>query len=69
MYILMFTAFGSQWDIADAPTSGVDVTLGSFILLSCDPPPANPAPNVVWTRDGAVLDTGDSYQEVQRVGT
>ena len=55
----MSTAFGSQWDITDAPSSSVDVTLGSFILLPCDPPAANPTPNVVWTRDGAVLDTGN----------
>ena len=34
--------------------------MGSFVLLPCDPPAANPPPNVVWTRDGAVLDTGDT---------
>lgn len=35
----------------------VEVTLGSLILLPCNPPSANPPPNVVWTRNGDVLNT------------
>ena len=38
----------------------VDVTMGSFILLPCDPPAANPPPMVQWTRDGTVLVPGDT---------
>ena len=55
----MSTAFGRQWDDVTSTTNSIDVTLGSFILLPCDPPAANPTPNVVWTRDGTVVDTGD----------
>ena len=54
------TVFGSEWSIAIAPTSGISVTLGSFVLLPCDPPAANPPPNVVWTRDGTALEPGDT---------
>ena len=57
---LMSIAFGSQWNIADAPTKNIDVTLGSFIRLPCDPPPANPPPNVVWMQGDTVLDTGNT---------
>ena len=53
-------AFGSEWNIADAPTNMVNVTMGSFILLPCDPPTANPQPIVEWTRDGTVLVPGDT---------
>ena len=35
----------------------VDVTLGSSILLPCDPPEANPPPEVVWLSNEMVLDT------------
>ena len=53
----MSTAFGIEWDGVPSATNSIDVTLGSFILLPCDPPAANPTPNVVWTRDGEVIDT------------
>ena len=53
----MSTAFGGQWEDATSAMTSVDVTLRSFILLPCDPPAANPTPNVEWTRDGQVLDT------------
>ena len=58
--VMLFIAFGSEWTIADAPTNMVDVTMGSFILLPCDPPAANPPPIVQWTRDGTVLVPGDT---------
>ena len=38
----------------------VDVTLGSFIMIPCDPPAANPPPVIEWTRDGTVLVPGDT---------
>jgi len=42
----------------------VDVTLGSYILLPCNPPMANPAPVVEWTIDSSVIDTAttDKYK-------
>jgi len=42
----------------------VDVTLGSYILLPCNPPMANPAPLVEWTIDLSVIDTSttDKYK-------
>ena len=55
MISFMSTAFGRQWEGVTSPTSSVDVTLGSFILLPCDPPTANPTPSVEWTLDGTVL--------------
>ena len=33
----------------------IDVTLGSFIMIPCNLPTANPPPTVVWTRDNTVL--------------
>ena len=60
MSCFVSVAFGTQWNIADAATSMVDVTMGSFILLPCDPPAANPPPNVEWTLDGTVLVPGDT---------
>ena len=35
----------------------VNVTLGSYILLECNPPMANPAPIVVWRRNLVAIDT------------
>ena len=37
----------------------VNVTLGSSILLPCDPPAANPSPIVEWTSNGVVVDTSN----------
>ena len=54
----MSTAFG-EWN-TDNPNNIVNVTLGSFILLPCNPPSANPPPNVVWMQGDTVLDTGDT---------
>ena len=56
----MSIAFGSEWSIADTPTNMINVTMGSFILVPCDPPAANPPPIVEWTRDGTVLVPGDT---------
>ena len=53
-------AFEDDWDDATDSTTMVDVTLGSSILLPCDPPAANPPPDVVWLRDGAVVDTSNA---------
>ena len=58
--VMLFIAFGSEWNIADTPTNMVDVTMGSFILLPCDPPAANPPPIVQWTRNNVVLVPGDT---------
>jgi len=55
--ILISVAFGNDWDTATPSLSGVEVTLGSTILLLCNPPSANPTPNVVWKRNGLVLKT------------
>ena len=35
----------------------VNVTLGSYILLECNPPMANPAPKVEWRRNSMAIDT------------
>ena len=42
----------------------VDVTLGSYILLPCNPPMANPAPMVSWTINSSPIDisTTDKYK-------
>ena len=55
--ILISVAFGDDWDTATPALSVVEVTLGSTILLPCNPPSANPTPNVVWKRNGVVLNT------------
>jgi len=56
---LISVAFGSDWDNVNPPVEMVDVALGSLILLPCDPPLANPTPNVVWLRNEVLLDTTD----------
>ena len=53
----MCVAFGNNWSIVSPPTEMVDVTLGSFIYLPCDPPAANPPPVVEWLKDMTVVDT------------
>ena len=55
----MFVAFEDDWEDATPTNTMVNVTLGSSILLPCDPPAANPPPNVVWLSNGAVLDTSN----------
>ena len=42
----------------------VGVTLGSYILLPCNPPMANPASMVTWTLDSSPIDisTTDKYK-------
>ena len=67
---LLSVAFGSEWDIPDTATQMIDVVLGSSALIPCNPPPANHAPNVVWLRNGAVLNTGNAgkYKVLMRSG-
>ena len=56
----MSVAFGTEWNIPDTATQMIDVVLGSSVLIPCNPPPANPPPNVEWLRNGTVLNTGDA---------
>ena len=54
---LQYAAFDDDWDDTTPGYTLVNVTLGSSILLPCDPPAANPPAEVVWLSNGAVLDT------------
>ena len=56
-FCLLYAAFDDAWDDTTPGNTPVDVTLGSSILLPCDPPAANPPAEVVWLSNGAVLDT------------
>ena len=56
-FYLPYAAFDDEWDDTTPSNTVVDVTLGSSILLPCDPPAANPPAEVVWLSNGAVLDT------------
>ena len=55
--LFFFVAFGGEWNGPVATTTLVNVTLGSYILLECNPPMANPAPKVEWSRNGMLIDT------------
>ena len=62
--IIVFVAFDNDWNEVASITTMVNVTLGSYILLPCDPPMANPAPVVEWTIDSSLIDTSttDKYK-------
>ena len=49
-------AFGA-WNVSGART--IDARLGFSVAIPCDPPPANPAPVVVWQADGVDIAAGD----------
>jgi len=63
----VFVAFDNDWNGVGTSTTMVDVTLGSYILLPCNPPMANPAPEVEWTIDSMLIDTSttDKYKVLQ----
>ena len=54
--IYAHAAFDGAWNNATPTTTIVNVTLGSSILLLCDPPAANPPPVVEWLRGRTVVD-------------
>ncbi|XP_065900200.1 peroxidasin-like isoform X2 [Dysidea avara] len=56
--------FGNDWNGVSLNTTMVDVTLGSYILLPCNPPMANPTPMVTWTRDSSpiAISTTEKYK-------
>ena len=56
-FYLPYAAFDDEWNDTISGNTVVDVTLGSSILLPCDPPAANPPAEVVWLSNGAALDT------------
>ena len=56
-FYLPYAVFDDEWDETTPGNTVVNVTLGSSILLRCDPPAANPPAEVVWLSNGAVLDT------------
>ena len=60
--MFLFIAFDeTAWPSNPVITNSmIDVTLGSFIMIPCNLPMANPPPTVVWTRDGTVLVPGDT---------
>ena len=51
-----FTAFGT-WTVSGARTIGAH--MGFSVAIPCTPPAANPAPLVVWQRDGVDIAAGD----------
>jgi len=51
--------FADDWNNATTFTSMIEVMLGSFILLPCNPPMANPPPEIRWTLNSQPLDTSD----------
>ena len=56
-FYLQYVAFDDDWYEIIPDNTVINVTLGSSILLPCDPPAANPPPEIVWLSNGAVLDT------------
>ena len=64
VYNIMFLSIAfdeTAWPSNPVITNNmIDVTLGSFIIIPCNLPTANPPPTVVWTRDGMVLVPGDT---------
>ena len=64
MCLLLFVVFGNDWNGVSLNTTMVDVTLGSYILLPCNPPMANPTPMVTWTRDSSpiAISTTEKYK-------
>ena len=64
LYLILFVAFDSDWNGVAANTTMVDVTLGSYILLPCNPPMANPPAMVEWTLDSSPIDisTTEKYK-------
>ena len=75
MYLVRYThiyaAFdGSSWNDAPRVTTVVNVTLGSSTMLLCHPPYANPPPEIVWTRNGTVVDASNAnkYKVLPFVG-
>ena len=49
-------AFG-DWTVSG--TSTINARSGFSVAIPCDPPPANPAPRVVWQADGADITAAD----------
>ncbi|XP_065888289.1 contactin-6-like isoform X3 [Dysidea avara] len=62
--LIQLASFGNDWNSVASNTTMVDVTLGSYILLPCNPPMANPAPMVSWTINSSPIDisTTDKYK-------
>ena len=50
------TAFG-KWTVSGSLS--IDARLGFSVAIPCTPPPANPAPHVVWQADGTDIAAGD----------
>lgn len=59
---LLFVGFDeTAWPTTTTPTNNmIDVTLGSFIMIPCNPPAANPTPIIEWTRNNAAVVPGDT---------
>jgi len=61
MIMFLFTAFGDEWKNTTTKTvKNVNVTLGSFVLLPCNPPASNPPPLVEWMYNSVPVDTSDA---------
>ena len=56
-WIFLCVAFDPDWDSGSSTPTMVNVTLGSYILLECNPPMANPTPIVEWRRNSMTIDT------------
>ena len=61
-FYLQYAAFDDDWDEIIPGNTVVDVTLGSSILLPCDPPAGNPPPEVVWLGGDVVLYAANKYK-------
>ena len=49
-------AFGT-WTVSGTRT--IDARSGFSVAIPCNPPPANPAPRVVWQKNGVAIAAGD----------
>ena len=54
--LTLSTAFG-EW--AESGTVSINARSGFSVAIPCNPPPANPAPVVVWQADGVDIAAGD----------